>query len=123
MLSCGYLVLFNPRTEEGSFPGIALLATLAVFAEHRRKPDGVPPILLGAVVVGLGTHFYGHWIYRPSQMWIKQAMTLLFLAYAGWVIATGRRVAAADREIADAVGDAGRIQTVQCSRRSTGMCR
>lgn len=90
MLAVFYLVLFNPRTEEGSYLNVAALAALTAFAEIRRRPGSLLPSLLLAAVFGLGAHFYGDWIYRPTQMWLKQAVTLLLYGYPALVIATRR---------------------------------
>ncbi len=94
MLAVFYLVLFNPRTEEGSYLNVAVLAALAAFVEHRRQPTGVLWIVLGVVVFGLGTHFYGDWIYRPTRTWLKQVLTLGLYAYPAWITITGRSMRA-----------------------------
>lgn len=102
MLGAWYLVLFNPRTEEGSYLGIAVLTTLAALVEHRRPRAGAVPVLLGLAVAGLGLHVYGGWFYRPTQMWLKQALTLALLGYPLWLVITRRSLiaqpAAADGE-------------------------
>ncbi|MBK1842902.1 hypothetical protein JHL17_36480 [Azospirillum sp. YIM B02556] len=90
MLGAWYLVLFNPRTEEGSYLGIAVLTSLAALLEHRRPRAGAVPLLLGLAVAGLGLHFYGGWFYRPTQMWLKQALTLALLGYPVWLVVTRR---------------------------------
>ncbi|PWC90115.1 hypothetical protein TSH100_03795 [Azospirillum sp. TSH100] len=94
MLGAWYLVLFNPRTEEGSYLSIAVLTTLAALVEHRRPRAGAVPMLLGLAVAGLGLHFYGGWLYRPTQMWLKQALTLALLGYPLWLVLTRRSLIA-----------------------------
>ncbi|WP_448189811.1 glycosyltransferase family 87 protein [Azospirillum sp. sgz301742] len=98
MLAVFYLVLFNPRTEEGSYLNVAALAALAAFAEHRRQPTGALWVVLGAVVFGLGMHFYGDWIYRPTRPWLKQALTLGLYPYVAWIVVTGRSLATPEPE-------------------------
>lgn len=90
MLAVWYLVLFNPRTEEGSYLNVAALLALALFVEHRRNAQSLLPLLLVGGILGLGAHFYGDWLYRPTQMWLKQAVTLAFYGYILLVIATRR---------------------------------
>jgi alpha-1,2-mannosyltransferase len=96
MLSAWYLALFNPRTEEGSYLSIAVLTMLAALAERRRSRAWSNPVsvMLGVAVLGLGAHFYGDWIYRPTQMWLKQAVTLTLFVYLVWVVFAGRNLAA-----------------------------
>lgn len=94
MLGAWYLVLFNPRTEEGSYLSVAVLTTLAALVEHRRPRAGAVPMLLGLAVAGLGLHFYGGWLYRPTQMWLKQALTLALLGYPLWLVLTRRSLIA-----------------------------
>ncbi|MBP2308488.1 DUF2029 domain-containing protein [Azospirillum melinis] len=94
MLGAWYLVLFNPRTEEGSYLSIAVLTTLAALVEHRRPRAGAVPMLLGLAVTGLGLHFYGGWFYRPTQMWLKQSLTLALLIYPVWLVVSRRSLLA-----------------------------
>lgn len=42
----------------------------------------------------LGLHFYGGWLYRPTQMWLKQALTLALLDYPVWLALTRRSLIA-----------------------------
>ncbi|MCW2238654.1 FtsH-binding integral membrane protein [Azospirillum canadense] len=90
MLAVFYLVLFNPRTEEGSYLNVAALVALTAFAEIRQRPGSLVPALLLLAVFGLGAHFYGDWVYRPTQMWLKQTVTLLLYGYPALAIATRR---------------------------------
>jgi hypothetical protein len=94
MLGAWYLVLFNPRTEEGSYLSIAVLTSLAALVEHRRPRSGAVTMLLGLAVAGLGLHFYGGWFYRPTQMWLKQLLTIALLGYPVWLIVTRRSLLA-----------------------------
>lgn len=89
-LAFAYLALFNPRTEEGTYANLALMAALAACAEARRTPRGALPVLLGAAALALGTHTYGDWLYRPTETWIKQAVTLALYAYPAWLVLSVR---------------------------------
>jgi hypothetical protein len=92
-LAVCYLLLFNPRVEEGSYVNLAVIAGLLACVEARRRPGTALPVVLGALVFGLGTHFYGDWIYRPTASWLKQALCLTVYAYLGFAVATRRRLA------------------------------
>lgn len=81
-LAALYLVLFNPRTEEGSYANVALLAGVFLFDERGRAARALP-WLLGAVALGLGAHFYGDWVYRPTETWLKQLLALGLYLYIG----------------------------------------
>ncbi len=89
-LIMAYLALFNPRTEEGTYANIALL--LGVFAglETRIRGSKIWAFFLFCLVAGLCTHFAPSWIYRPSQYWIKQAITTLSLGYIAWLLIGAR---------------------------------
>lgn len=83
LLGLLYLDLFNPRTEEGSYAGPALLAA-ALLMRERAVGHRVAMWALGAVVFAFGTHFYGDWIYRPTETWIKQITALALYGFIAW---------------------------------------
>ncbi len=85
-LGCCYLLLWNPRVEEGSYVMLALLlggqATIAA-----RAPGHEGQALLAiCLCLALGTHMYGDWIYRPTAFWIKQVVALIHMAVLSWGI-------------------------------------
>ncbi|WP_448190240.1 glycosyltransferase 87 family protein [Azospirillum sp. sgz301742] len=90
MLGVPWVLLFDPRTTEGTYATLAVLAGLAAFAEHARRPLAALPVLLGAMALALGLHLYGDWIQRPVQGWLRQALALAFAGYVAMLIATGR---------------------------------
>jgi hypothetical protein len=81
LLACLYLMLLNPRTEENTYimlaPLVALLAARAWFLEGRRRAGG----LLLALCLALGNHAYGDLVYRPTELWLKPLLALLFAVY------------------------------------------
>lgn len=81
-----WLVLFNPRTESGSYVLLAaLLAWLAGWAWHeRRGGEAGFLLLLGAL---LGVENYGDPLLRATDLWFKPALTLLSLPYLLWRLA------------------------------------
>lgn len=93
MLGVVWVLLFDPRTTEGTYAALAVLAGLATFAEHARRPLAALPVLLGALALALGVHLYGDWVQRPAQGWLRQALALAFTGYAAMLIATGRSLA------------------------------
>ena len=80
-LSVVMLVVFNPRTELGSYMNLAALvgisAALAWFHGERTTA-----VLLALLILGFGTQVYGNWLFRLNDVWLKP---LLGLAYAGWL--------------------------------------
>ncbi|HYH18661.1 MAG TPA: glycosyltransferase family 87 protein [Azospirillum sp.] len=97
MLAIAFLTLFDPHTDEGAFTGVAALAALALFAEHRRRPAALP-VLLGGLALGLGTHVYGAWIDRPTHGWLKPTLILLLYVYIAAVVARRRTLVDPDPE-------------------------
>jgi hypothetical protein len=79
LLSVCYLLLFNPRTELGSYLNIALPAGLMVGLYLLQGRHYGLATLLALFCLGLGTHSYGDWIYRPTDVWLKPALCLAFL--------------------------------------------
>jgi alpha-1,2-mannosyltransferase len=86
-----YLMLFNPRTELGNYMGLA--AVIGVFmvrgGTHWQVLAG-----FGAMILAMGTQAYGEWIYRPTDVWLKP---LLALVFAVWLIGGILRPRAARR--------------------------
>ena len=80
-LAVAYLVVFNPRTELGSYMNLAALvgisAALAWFRGERTTA-----VLLALLILGFGTQVYGNWLFRLTDVWLKP---LLGLAYLGWL--------------------------------------
>jgi len=81
-----WLVLFNPRTESGSYALLACyLAWLAAEAwKGRRGGEAGFLLLLGAL---LGVENYGDPLLRATDLWFKPALTLLVLPYLLWRLA------------------------------------
>ena len=80
-LAVCYQLLFNPRTEDGSYLNLAMLAGMFAgiswYVENRRWPA------CGLIILclGLGTHMYGDWIYRPTDLWLKPLLGVVFALY------------------------------------------
>jgi alpha-1,2-mannosyltransferase len=92
-LAVTYLVLFNPRTELGSYMNLAaLIGLFAVTAWVRGQR--ATAVMLAALVLGLGTQAYGNWIYRPTDVWLKPLLGLVFFAFLAHRIGA-RRLAVA----------------------------
>ncbi|HEY2891084.1 MAG TPA: glycosyltransferase 87 family protein [Dongiaceae bacterium] len=84
-LSTSYLMLMSPRTEENTY--IMLAVSMALFAMLLLWPDG--PIyrartfggwMIVALCIALGAHAYGNWIFRPTKLWLKPLICIVFLA-------------------------------------------
>ena len=71
----------NPRTELGSHVGLA--GVIGVFM----LCDGIvrwqERVWFGAIILAMGTQAYGEWIYRPTDVWLKP---LLALVFAVWLV-------------------------------------
>ncbi|AWK89130.1 glycosyltransferase family 87 protein [Azospirillum thermophilum] len=78
-LGCCYLLLWNPRVEEGSFVMLAVLAGGLAAVAAWTPGGGRRCLLFAGLCLALGTHMYGDWIYRPTAFWLKQAVTLVHL--------------------------------------------
>lgn len=90
-LGCCYLLLWNPRVEEGSYVMLALLlggqaAVAARGSGHKRQA-----LLAICLCLALGTHTYGDWIYRPTASWIKQIVALVHVTALSWGILVARQ--------------------------------
>jgi len=80
-LAVTYLVVFNPRTELGSYMNLAALVGLsAAFAWYRGAKTTA--VLLALLILGFGTQVYGNFLYRLTDVWLKP---LLGLVYFGWL--------------------------------------
>ena len=81
LLSCLYLLLMNPRTQDDGYIMLALPAALLagryLFVEQRRA-EAVALLLL---CLALGNQAYGDLVFRPTQLWLKPLLALLFLPY------------------------------------------
>jgi hypothetical protein len=81
-LAVTYLVVFNPRSELGSYMNLAALVGIsAALAWYRRERTSA--VLLALLILGFGTQVYGNWLYRLTDVWLKP---LLGLAYFGWLV-------------------------------------
>lgn len=88
-LGCCYLLLWNPRVEEGSYVMLALLvggqAAVAIrIPGHERQA-----LFAICLCLAVGTHMYGDWIYRPTASWIKQVVALIHMTALSWSILAG----------------------------------
>jgi hypothetical protein len=92
-LAVTYLVVFNPRTELGSYMNLAALAGLSAASAWMREQRATA-VLLALLVLGLGTQSYGNWIYRPTDVWLKPLLGLVYFAFLARRIG-GRALAAA----------------------------
>jgi alpha-1,2-mannosyltransferase len=80
-LSVAYLVVFNPRTELGSYMNLAALVGISAAVAWYRG-ERTTAVLLALLILGFGTQVYGNWLYRLTDVWLKP---LLGLAYLGWL--------------------------------------
>jgi alpha-1,2-mannosyltransferase len=76
-----YLMLFNPRTELGNYMGLA--AIIGVFMVRGDPAQWRARVWLAVMILAMGTQGYGSWIYRPTDVWLKP---LLALVFAVWLI-------------------------------------
>lgn len=85
MLCTTYILVFNPRTEQGGYMTLAMFGgLLAGWAWSR----GRRAVSIACVVfsLALGTQAYGNFIYRPTDLWLKPALGLVFLAALAGVV-------------------------------------
>jgi hypothetical protein len=79
-----YLMLFNPVTEANSYviviPFVAL-AAVAVAANARRGLEGA---FLVAIALGLACDNYGLDFHLFTRYWLKQCLTIVFVAWLAW---------------------------------------
>jgi hypothetical protein len=92
-LAVTYLVVFNPRTELGSYMNLAALAGLSAAGAWARGQRATA-VALALLMLGLGTQSYGNWIYRPTDVWLKPLLGLVYFAFLARRIG-GRTLAAA----------------------------
>jgi hypothetical protein len=92
-LAMAYLMLFNPRTELGNYMGLAAILGLFMVRCHATWRERVA---LGAMILAMGTQAYGNWLYRPTDVWLKPALCVLFVA---WLVDAILRPRAARRLI------------------------
>jgi hypothetical protein len=74
-----YLLLFNPRVEEGSYMDIALFLAAFAVGAFRDGRKAFACLYLVAIFA-LSTHFMSPAIYRPTAYWIKQTVVILMMA-------------------------------------------
>jgi hypothetical protein len=80
-LAVAYLVVFNPRSELGSYMNLAALVGIsAALAWYRGEQKAA--VLLALLILGFGTQVYGNFLYRLTDVWLKP---LLGLVYFGWL--------------------------------------
>jgi hypothetical protein len=79
-LAVTYLVVFNPRTELGSYMNLAALAGVSAVSAWVREQRAAA-MLLALLVLGLGTQTYGDWIYRATDVWLKPLLGLVYFAF------------------------------------------
>lgn len=81
-LAVCYLVIFNPRTELGSYMNLgAVVGLYAAAAWYDDRDRRGTALLLALLILGLGTQAYGDWIYRPTDVWLKPALAIVFYGY------------------------------------------
>jgi hypothetical protein len=80
-LAVTYLVVFNPRTELGSYMNLAAVVGLSVALAWYRG-EQTTAVLLALLILGFGTQVYGNFLYRLTDVWLKP---LLGLVYFGWL--------------------------------------
>ncbi|PWC91510.1 hypothetical protein TSH100_01185 [Azospirillum sp. TSH100] len=85
-LGCCYLLLWNPRVEEGSYVMLALLLGGQAAIAARTPGHGRQALIAICLCLALGTHMYGDWLYRPTAAWIKQVVALIHMATLAWNI-------------------------------------
>lgn len=81
-----YQLVFNPRTEDGSY--VTLAALLGLFAARAlhggavrwRPARQATGAVLVALALALATQMYGDWIYRPTDLWLKPLVCLVVMA-------------------------------------------
>ena len=78
-IAMAYLMLFNPRTELGSYLGLA--AVIGVFMVRDEPASWTERVWLGAMILAMGTQAYGEWIYRPTDVWLKPFLALVFVVW------------------------------------------
>lgn len=78
MLCLTYILVFNPRTEQGGYMTLAMFGGLVA---GRAWSGGRRVVGAGFVLfsLALGTQAYGNAIYRPTDLWLKPALGLVFL--------------------------------------------
>jgi hypothetical protein len=88
-LAVGYLMLFNPRTENNTYcllaPALGVFAAQAVVARHRPRIV----FLFGLMALFLASHPLGKALHEQGVVWIKPLLCSVFLALVLWQLARG----------------------------------
>ena len=78
-LGCGYLMVFNPRTEANTYailgPPVAVLAVWSLVHDRRSARSII--LVAACVVLGCAQLF----VYRQREYWIRPAETILLLTW------------------------------------------
>ncbi len=79
-LAVTYLVVFNPRTELGSYMNLAALVGISAALSwyHGQKTTAV---LLALLILSFGTQVYGNGLFRLTDVWLKPLLGLVYLTW------------------------------------------
>ncbi len=100
-LSVCYLMLMSPRTEEQTYIMLTAVVALYAMAVWLRESKPSAAIWLAVLCLALGNQGYGDWIYRPTELWWKPLLALVFFLYvaARCLAFAVRRPAAAGKPV------------------------
>jgi len=119
-LAIAYLMVFNPRTELGSYVDLAAVAGLNLGVVWNRRGSGQRTALLfGLLMLGLGTQAYGNWIYHLTKIWLKPVLALAYFCYLAQFVIRAPRAEAP----AEAAGFDANVHHGSSAWRSEGLLR